>query len=71
MSDTIYVCKCGALSTEEGVNLDDWLLANAPDDHGEMVIRCPACITRYAIRKAGGHIENGVGVVDRWEYNLA
>lgn len=71
----IYVCsKCGESSHLH--NLDDWLVASIPGaTHGEMVVRCPAHITEYAIRKAGGHIEtrDGIryGVVGMWEYEIS
>lgn len=71
METTIYVCaKCGDTSRDID-NLDDWLIASRPGKPGEMVIRCPDCITRYAVRKAGGHIEYGRAVVRGWVYELS
>jgi DNA-directed RNA polymerase subunit RPC12/RpoP len=68
---TVYVCsKCGDNSMNID-NIDDWLIASRPNHPGEMVIRCPDCITEYAIRKAGGHIEDGHGVVGAWHYELS
>ena len=70
METTIYVCgKCGEAS-EHWESLDDWLIASNPNKAGQMVIRCPQCITEYAIRKAGGHLEDGKGVVNNWSYRI-
>ena len=77
MMNTIYVCdKCGKTS-EQWETLDDWLIASTStgwpqaNRTGEMVIRCPQHITEYAIRKAGGHIREGVGIVGVWEYDIS
>lgn len=66
-----YVCgKCG--DTSEGQDWEEWLIAPLPGSkNGELVIRCPQHITEYAIRKAGGHIEQGRGIVGYYGYNLS
>ena len=70
INNTVYVCSvCGETSGAYDGNTEDWLIAAVPGKSGEMVIRCPQHVTRYAIRKAGGHIRGGtIGVVGRWEY---
>lgn len=73
MGETYYVCSvCGAKATPyEAGEQGDWLVASVPGSKsGEMVIRCPDHITRYAIRKAGGHIESGKGVVNHYVYTI-
>ncbi len=77
MLNTIYVCsKCGE-TTADWENTDDWLIGSAklkPGEivsKGEMVIRCPEHVTRYAIYKAGGHLQDGKGIVNRWAYELS
>lgn len=68
---TLYVCKCGETSAD-WQSLDDWLIGSVPGSKcGEMVIRCPKCITKYAIYKAGGYLANGKGHVQNWAYELA
>ena len=69
---TVYVCSaCGETSAAYGGNTEDWLIANVPCKFGEMVIRCPDHVTRYAIRKSGGRIFEGRGQVGGWAYDLA
>jgi DNA-directed RNA polymerase subunit RPC12/RpoP len=69
--DTIYVCsKCGTNSRNVD-NLDDWLIAKRPNHPGELVIRCPDCITVYAVRKAGGKVRGDTATLpDGWECDL-
>jgi hypothetical protein len=71
MVDTIYVCSKCRETSEGWQTLDDWLIGAVPGSKcGEMVIRCPRHITRYAIRKAGGYVEHGKGVVQNWVYEF-
>jgi len=54
MSGTIYVCgKCGR--TADDMHVRGWLIGSAKNaekvGNGEMVIRCPEHVTRYAIRQ--------------------
>jgi hypothetical protein len=64
---------CGDTATaHEAGEQGDWLVASVPGSRcGAMVIRCPKHITKYAIRKAGGHFEQGQGVVNHYYYPLA
>jgi len=72
MEKTIYVCSVCGETTADWDTDDDWLIANVPGStSGEMVIRCPKHITEYAIRKAGGRVEGGKGIVNNWEYDLS
>jgi len=53
----VYVCsKCGRTVMNEHNWTRGWLIDSHRDaekrDRGEMVIRCPNCITNYAVRKA-------------------
>ena len=68
---TFYVCsRCG--ETSEDHNLEGWLIVSVPySKSGEMVIRCPEHITRYAIYKAGGRIEAGKGIIGFYEYEVS
>ena len=69
--ETICVCsKCGETSAR-WENTDNWLIASRPGKPGQVVIRCPDCITRYAVRKAGGYIEDGRGRVGGWVYEMS
>lgn len=66
LSSAAYRGGSGELDYDE-----DWLLASVPGSaSGEMVIRCPEHITEYAIRKAGGHVEDGNGIVNGWSYEI-
>jgi DNA-directed RNA polymerase subunit RPC12/RpoP len=54
-SKQLWVCsKCSRQSDEDHVR--GWLIDSSKDGekqyHGVMVIRCPACITNYALRNA-------------------
>ena len=70
MLRTINVCsKCGETTTAWETT-DDWLIGSSKAKAGQMVIRCPQHITRYAIRQAGGHIANGLGIVGNWAYYI-
>ena len=71
MEKTIYVCtECGE-TTEDWDTDEDWLIAKVPDStNGEIIVRCPEHITLYAIYRAGGRVENGVGIVNNWEYQI-
>lgn len=72
--NTYYKCSvCGDTATAyEAGEQGEWLTASVPGSKsGEMVIRCPKHITEYAIRKAGGHIESGKGVVNHYEFALS
>jgi DNA-directed RNA polymerase subunit RPC12/RpoP len=53
--ETIYVCsKCGRHADDR--HLHGWLIdvAKNPEKkfYREMVIRCPSCVTTYALRQA-------------------
>lgn len=74
MRRTYYRCSvCGELASAFDQSWEgDWLIVPVSGStRGEMVIRCPEHITRYAIRKAGGSIEDGQGVVHSFRYPLA
>ena len=64
MNRQVWVCsKCGR-TVEDTVNTTrGWLIDSHKDAekqfHGEMVIRCPNCITDYALRNA----EHGRGAI--------
>ena len=65
MSTTYYRCAtCG--DTTDNMEDESWLIAPRVGHPGHMVIRCPEHITEYAIRQAGGRMENGQGWVRSW-----
>ena len=59
MNRTVYVCsRCNRTVENEPQWTRGWLIGKhknaAKAFLGEMVIRCPACITRHAIRTVEG-----------------
>jgi DNA-directed RNA polymerase subunit RPC12/RpoP len=57
MNRTVYVCsRCGRTVENHPNWTRGWLIDTHKDAakafNGEMVIRCPDCITKYAIRNA-------------------
>jgi len=64
MNRQVWVCsKCGRTVQNEAQWMRGWLIDSHKDAekefHGEMVIRCPAHITRYAL-SAAEHGKDGI-----------